>query len=93
MSTLFSRRTVCASLAAHLHAHHSARRRAAMAGQADHDRQRLPGRRRQRHRLRMFQEALEKDLGTPLVFEYKPGAGGNVASEYVSKARPTATRC
>jgi tripartite-type tricarboxylate transporter receptor subunit TctC len=38
--------------------------------------------------LRMFQEALEKDLGTQLVFEYKPGAGGNVASEYISKAAP-----
>ena len=38
--------------------------------------------------LRMFQEALEKDLGHALVFEYKPGAGGNVASEYVSKAAP-----
>ena len=38
--------------------------------------------------MRMFQEALEKDLGTPLVFEYKPGAGGNVASEFVSKAAP-----
>ena len=38
--------------------------------------------------MRMFQEALEKDLGAPLVFEYKPGAGGNVASEFVSKAAP-----
>ena len=38
--------------------------------------------------LRMFQEAVEKDLGTQLVFEYKPGAGGNVASEYISKAAP-----
>src|SRR5262245_35497881 len=36
--------------------------------------------------LRMFQEPLEKDLGTQLVFEYKPGAGGNVGSEYVAKA-------
>ena len=44
--------------------------------------------------LRMYQEALEKELGVALVFEYKPGAGGNVASEYVSKAAPaTATRC
>jgi tripartite-type tricarboxylate transporter receptor subunit TctC len=38
--------------------------------------------------LRMFQEALEKDLGTQLVFEYKPGAGGNVASEYIAKTQP-----
>ena len=37
--------------------------------------------------LRMFQEALEKDLGTQLVFEYKPGAGGNVASEYVARSQ------
>jgi tripartite-type tricarboxylate transporter receptor subunit TctC len=37
--------------------------------------------------MRMFQEALEKDLGTQLVFEYKPGAGGNVGSEYVAKAQ------
>src|SRR5437762_315406 len=36
----------------------------------------------------MYQEALEKDLGQALVFDYKPGAGGNVASEYVSKAAP-----
>jgi tripartite-type tricarboxylate transporter receptor subunit TctC len=35
--------------------------------------------------LRMYQEGLEKELGVALVFEYKPGAGGNVASEYVSK--------
>ena len=38
--------------------------------------------------MRMYQEALEKDLGAALVFEYKPGAGGNVASEVVSKAAP-----
>jgi tripartite-type tricarboxylate transporter receptor subunit TctC len=38
--------------------------------------------------LRMFQDALEKDLGTQLVFEYKPGAGGNVGSDYVAKAQP-----
>jgi tripartite-type tricarboxylate transporter receptor subunit TctC len=38
--------------------------------------------------MRMYQEALEKDLGQPLVFDYKPGAGGNVASEFVSKAAP-----
>ena len=38
--------------------------------------------------MRMYQEALEKDLGQPLIFDYKPGAGGNVASEYVSRATP-----
>jgi len=37
---------------------------------------------------RLLQEPLEKDLGTPLVFDYKVGAGGNVASELVAKARP-----
>src|SRR5262250_971460 len=38
--------------------------------------------------MRMYQEALEKDLGQSLVFDYKPGAGGNVASEFVAKAAP-----
>src|SRR4029453_8410990 len=38
--------------------------------------------------MRMLQEALEKDLGTQLVFEYKPGAGGNVGSGYAAKAQP-----
>jgi tripartite-type tricarboxylate transporter receptor subunit TctC len=38
--------------------------------------------------LRMYQGALEQELGVALVFEYKPGAGGNVGSEYVSKAAP-----
>jgi tripartite-type tricarboxylate transporter receptor subunit TctC len=38
--------------------------------------------------LRMFQDALEKDLGTQLVLDYKTGAGGNVASDYVAKAAP-----
>jgi tripartite-type tricarboxylate transporter receptor subunit TctC len=38
--------------------------------------------------LRMFQDSLEKDLGTQLVFDYKPGAGGNVASEYIARSQP-----
>jgi tripartite-type tricarboxylate transporter receptor subunit TctC len=38
--------------------------------------------------LRMFQDALEKDLGTQLVFDYKPGAGGNVGSEYIARSQP-----
>jgi tripartite-type tricarboxylate transporter receptor subunit TctC len=38
--------------------------------------------------LRMYQGALEQELGVALVFEYKPGAGGNVGSEYVSRAAP-----
>jgi tripartite-type tricarboxylate transporter receptor subunit TctC len=37
---------------------------------------------------RLLQEPLEKDLGTQLVFDYKVGAGGNVASDIVAKARP-----
>jgi len=37
---------------------------------------------------RLLQGPMEQDLGTQLVFEYKVGAGGNVASEYVAKARP-----
>ena len=41
--------------------------------------------------LRMFQDALEKDLGTQLVFEYKPGAGGNVGRSTSPRPRPTAT--
>ena len=36
---------------------------------------------------RLVQAPIEQDLGTQLVFEYKSGAGGNVASEYVAKAR------
>jgi tripartite-type tricarboxylate transporter receptor subunit TctC len=37
---------------------------------------------------RLLQGPLEKELGTQLVFDYKAGAGGNVASEVVAKARP-----
>lgn len=37
---------------------------------------------------RLLQEPMEKDLGTQLVFDYKVGAGGNIASEVVAKARP-----
>jgi tripartite-type tricarboxylate transporter receptor subunit TctC len=37
---------------------------------------------------RLLQAPLEQDLGTQLVFDYKVGAGGNVASELVAKARP-----
>jgi tripartite-type tricarboxylate transporter receptor subunit TctC len=37
---------------------------------------------------RLLQEPIEKDLGTQLVFDYKVGAGGNVASEVIAKARP-----
>ena len=37
---------------------------------------------------RTIQEPLSKALGQPIVVEYKVGAAGNVASEYVSRAKP-----
>ncbi|MGE4240062.1 MAG: Bug family tripartite tricarboxylate transporter substrate binding protein [Ramlibacter sp.] len=37
---------------------------------------------------RTVQEPLSKALGQPIVIEYKVGAAGNVASEYVSRAKP-----
>ena len=37
---------------------------------------------------RILQEPLEKELGATFVLDYRPGAGGNVASEFVSRARP-----
>lgn len=37
---------------------------------------------------RMLQPSLEASLGQRLVIDYKPGAGGNVASEAVAHARP-----
>lgn len=37
---------------------------------------------------RLLQDAMQKSLGTNLVFEYRPGAAGNVASEYVARAKP-----
>ena len=37
---------------------------------------------------RMLQPSLEKSLGQRLVIDYKPGAGGNVASEAVANAKP-----
>ena len=37
---------------------------------------------------RVIQESLEKDLGQPIVFDYKVGAGGNNASTFVTKAVP-----
>ena len=37
---------------------------------------------------RTIQEPLGKVLGQPVVIDYKVGAAGNVASEYVSRARP-----
>ncbi|WP_370530042.1 MULTISPECIES: Bug family tripartite tricarboxylate transporter substrate binding protein [Ramlibacter] len=37
---------------------------------------------------RTLQEPLGKVLGQPVVIDYKPGAAGNIASEYVARARP-----
>jgi len=37
---------------------------------------------------RLIQGPLEKALGTTIVFDYKAGAGGNLASEFVAKAAP-----
>ncbi len=37
---------------------------------------------------RLLQESMQKTLGTSLVYEYRAGAAGNVASEYVARARP-----
>ena len=37
---------------------------------------------------RMLQDSLQKSLGQPIIIDYKPGAAGNVASEYVARARP-----
>ncbi|TWT15877.1 tripartite tricarboxylate transporter substrate binding protein [Reyranella sp. CPCC 100927] len=37
---------------------------------------------------RTLQEPLEKELGAKVVIDYRPGAGGNVASEAVARAKP-----
>ena len=37
---------------------------------------------------RMLQPSLDQSLGQRVVLDYKPGAGGNVASEAVANARP-----
>lgn len=37
---------------------------------------------------RLYQEPMEKALGGKLVFDYRTGAGGNLASEAVAKAKP-----
>ena len=37
---------------------------------------------------RLLQEPMEKSLGGKLVMDYRTGAGGNLASEAVAKARP-----
>ena len=37
---------------------------------------------------RLIQEPLGKALGQPVIIDYKVGAAGNVASEYVARAKP-----
>ncbi|RRD66415.1 tripartite tricarboxylate transporter substrate binding protein [Comamonadaceae bacterium OH2310_COT-174] len=37
---------------------------------------------------RLIQEPLAKALGQPIIIDYKPGAAGNIASEFVARARP-----
>ncbi len=37
---------------------------------------------------RILQEPLDQVLGQPVIIDYKPGAAGNIASEYVSRAKP-----
>ena len=37
---------------------------------------------------RAIQEPLGKLLGQPVIIDYKPGAAGNIASDFVAKARP-----
>ena len=37
---------------------------------------------------RAIQEPLAKQLGQPIVIDYKSGAAGNIASEFVSRAKP-----
>lgn len=37
---------------------------------------------------RQIQEPLSKQLGQTVIIDYKPGAAGNIASEYVARAKP-----
>jgi len=37
---------------------------------------------------RAIQEPLQQRLGQPVIIDYKAGAAGNIASEYVARARP-----
>jgi tripartite-type tricarboxylate transporter receptor subunit TctC len=38
--------------------------------------------------MRLVQEPLERELGATFVLDYKQGAAGNVASEFVARSRP-----
>ena len=37
---------------------------------------------------RLLQDSMQKSLGTNIVIDYRPGAAGNVASDYVARAKP-----
>src|SRR5436305_2474168 len=37
---------------------------------------------------RTLQESMEKTLNARIITDYRPGAGGNIASETVARARP-----
>ncbi|MEO7953278.1 MAG: tripartite tricarboxylate transporter substrate binding protein [Polaromonas sp.] len=37
---------------------------------------------------RLIQEPLSRQLGQPVIIDYKPGAAGNIASDYVAHAKP-----
>ena len=37
---------------------------------------------------RLIQEPLSRQLGVPVLIDYKPGAAGNIASDFVARARP-----
>jgi tripartite-type tricarboxylate transporter receptor subunit TctC len=37
---------------------------------------------------RAIQDPLSRQLGQPVVIDYKPGAAGNIASEFVARAKP-----
>jgi tripartite-type tricarboxylate transporter receptor subunit TctC len=37
---------------------------------------------------RLIQEPLSKELGAPVLIDYKPGAAGSIASDFVARAKP-----
>jgi len=37
---------------------------------------------------RLIQESLSRQLGVPVLIDYKPGAAGNIASDFVARSRP-----
>ena len=59
-----------------------------MADQADHVRRSLRAGRQHRHARAHLSQKLSAALGQPVVIENKPGAGGNIGSDFVAKAKP-----